>query len=128
MREAELAENGLNVGGGAVNDVKARVFEAILHDLHELIIDLEDDQRCVGTHPLEDVPADGADAGAKFDDYLRTIPIDVAKKLIHEEAGARNERTEHAWILEKVSGEDEGWTLGLLNAFEHSWLPPIGTT
>ena len=54
------------------------------------------------------------------DDDLRAIPIDVAKKLIDEETGARDERSEHSWILEEVTGENEGWPLGLLNAFEHS--------
>src|SRR5687768_13432860 len=84
--EPELAQGIAYFRRRAVHDVKARIPEAVAHHLHEVVVDLENDQLRVGPHPFEDLAADGSYSRPVLDDDTDVVPFDVSKKLFDEKS------------------------------------------
>ncbi len=75
MVEAMVAHDLLHVRRRSVHRLEARIDDGVAQIIAEIGIGIDRDQHRVGRHPLQDRPAEGADARAIFDEQLGVGPI-----------------------------------------------------
>src|SRR3546814_3756749 len=66
---------------------------------------IDRDELRVGRHPLEDRTAEGADAGAVFDEQFGVRPIYGTEHLADQPIGGRDDRADHHRMFEEALEE-----------------------
>ena len=105
MVEAMRADNLLDVGGAAEHGMEAPVGDRLFQVVDIKRIGVDHDQRAVAPQPVEHRAAEGADAGAIFDEQLGVLPVDRFQHVADQRRRRRHDRPYHDRMLDKAADE-----------------------
>lgn len=111
--------------------MEALIFGGREQKAHEFRVGLYGNEDRVRAHTPEDFRGDAANAGAVFHYHTRLTPVDGLQQLLDQEPRARNDRTEHAGMTEKIAREKQSVAVarptGVLLFVRHGMSPARAT-